>query len=96
MYKPRQNQVKLRFKFRKKVLDEQLMRLKFILSIGGLSDIFYIIATLKKYEIVKELFVLELELGQEVFIPTILSCDKYPLSFRFYDPIIQIINHLFS
>lgn len=72
------------------------MKIKFLLAVGGLNDIFYIIATLKKYELVKKMFVLEMELGQEVYIPKLLSCDKYPLSFRFYDPIIQIINHLFS
>lgn len=66
------------------------------MAVGGLTDMFYIIATLRKYEIIKDLFVLELELGQEVFIPSTLSCDKYPLSYRFYDPIIQIINYLFS
>lgn len=88
MYYPRSKGVKLRFKFRKKVLDMQLIKLKFILAIGGLTDIFYIIATLRKYEIIKAMFVLELELGQEVFIPYSLSCDKYPFSFRFYDPII--------
>ena len=77
-------------------MEEQLIKLKFILAVGGLTDIFYIIATLKKYELVKQHFVLEMELGQEVFIPKILSCDKYPLSYRFYDPIIQIINQFFS
>ena len=88
--------MRLRLKFRKKILETQLDNVRFILAIGGLSDIFFIIATLRKYDLLKQLFVLELEQGQEVFIPPQLSCDKFPLSFQYYDPIIQIVNQLFS
>lgn len=37
-------------------------------------------------------FILELEQGQEVYIPDELSCDQYPNSFGYYDPLIQVIN----
>ena len=36
----------------------------------------------------RRLFVLEIEQGQEVYIPTELSQKSLPLSFRYYDPII--------
>jgi len=37
-----------------------------------------------------------MEHEQEVYIPDSLSCEMYPKSFRYYDPIIQITNQLFS
>lgn len=92
MYLNRDVGTKLRFKFNKRVLHEELLKIKFILGVGGLNDLFFIIAILKKYDIVKKKFVLDLEEGQEVFIPQDLTCDAYPRSFRYYDPIIQITN----
>lgn len=42
------------------------------------------------------MFVLDLEHSQEVFIPDVLSCDVYPYSYRYYDPIISITNKMFN
>lgn len=41
------------------------------------------------------MFVLELEQGQEVYIPNDMSVDTYPVHFRYYDPVIQIVNEIF-
>jgi len=46
--------------------------------------------------LVKELFTLEIEQGCEVFIPKELSQKSLPVSFRFYDPIIKIVQGLIS
>lgn len=35
---------------------------------------------------------MNIEEGSEVFIPKDLSQDQLPLSFRFYDPLIQIVQ----
>jgi len=37
------------------------------------------------------MFVYDIAMGQEVFIPHDLSMDAFPKSFRYYDPIFQII-----
>jgi len=37
------------------------------------------------------MFVYNIAMGQEVFIPRDLSMDIFPKSFRYYDPIFQII-----
>ena len=42
------------------------------------------------------MFVLDLELGQEVPVPEVLSMRNLPHSFRFYDSIIQISQNLVS
>lgn len=49
-----------------------------------------------KKALLKKIFVLDLEHSQEVYIPDILSCEIYPKSFRYYDPIISITNRVFS
>lgn len=96
MYLVRNVGAQLRFKFNDRVINEELVKLRFLLGVGGLNDLFFIKTILKKKEMIKKKFVLDLERGQEVFIPRDLSCDIYPPSFRYYDPIIQIINHYIS
>lgn len=44
------------------------------------------------YELIKNLFIFDVSYGQEVFIPEQLSQKDYPLSCKFYDPIISIIK----
>ena len=83
-------------KFKRMQWNASLRKVKFMLGVGGLVDDFFLMAVIKKIELQKAMFVLELEQGQEVYIPNELSCDSYPQGFRFYDPIIQIVNHLFS
>jgi len=51
---------------------------------------------LKKITLLKQMFVLDIEHNLECYIPEELSCDTYPKSFQYYDPIVQIINQLFA
>lgn len=92
MYEQRSSRVKLQMKFKRMQWSAQLRKVKFMIGVGGLTDDFYLMAVIKKIELQKAMFVLELEQGQEVFIPNELSCDSYPQGFRFYDPIIQVVN----
>ena len=71
-------------------------KIRFIIGFGDLVDLFYIKAVLIKKALVKKIFVLDVEHSQEVYIPDLLSCDMYPRSFRYYDPIITITNRMFA
>ena len=53
-------------------------------------------AWLKIYTLVKQSFLLNFEQGNEVMIPEELSQDDMPLSFRYYDPIIILIQERLS
>ena len=55
-----------------------------------IDGIDYIPAALTKIRLQKEIFILDIEQGHEVFIPLELQIDNYPISYRFYD---SIINH---
>ena len=85
-----------RYKLTRNLQERRLNKLKFIISFGDLVDIFYIKAVLIKKSLVKKLFVMDVEHSQEVYIPDLLSCDLYPRSFRYYDPIISITNKMFT
>jgi hypothetical protein len=52
----------------------------------------YIESILKKIELVKDLFLIDLELGEEVIIPKELSMDMLPQSFRYYDYILLMVQ----
>lgn len=40
-----------------------MVKIRFMLAVGGLIDIFYLKTVLKKYQLVKEKFALEIEQG---------------------------------
>lgn len=88
MYNNRNIAVQLRFKFNQQIISEEVLKLKFMMGIGGLNDLFYIMTILRRKRLIRKKFVLELEQGQEVFIPNELSVDMYPQSFWYYDPLI--------
>ena len=52
----------------------------------------FVIVLKKLYNIVRSIFVLDLEIGQIVAIPKMLSLDKFPISFRYYDPILFYLH----
>ena len=96
MYELRSTRVMIKFKLDKKIIEQQLTKVRFMLGIAELIDIFLIKALLFKKSLVKRQFVLDVEHNLECYIPHELSPDLYPYSFRYYDPIIQITNQLFS
>lgn len=65
-------------------------------GLKGIHGISLIRSLLRKIQIVKELFIFDVEQGQEVFIPKELSQDHLPQSFRFYDPILMLIQERVS
>ena len=88
MYEQRSLRVMLKYKIDKIIVERQLQKINTLLSLGNLIDIFYIKGILLKKALIKKQFVLNVEHNLEVFIPNELSCDMYPYSFRYYDPII--------
>jgi len=54
------------------------------------KGLMFIKVGLRKIEVIKKLFILDLEQGTEVFLNSVLSQSKYPMTFRFYD---SILNH---
>ena len=76
------------YKFNRTKKELVYNRLELICRTSLLEGPQYIIAVINKIKVSKEMFVLDLELGQEVPVPDVLSMKKLPQSFRYYDPII--------
>ena len=56
----------------------------------------FLSAYLKKVEIQRELFINEIEDGQETFIPEELAQRHLPFSFRYYDPVLAMLQENLS
>lgn len=48
MYEQRSDRVKLQMKFKRMTMNHELTKVKFMLGVGGLFDIFYLKSVLKK------------------------------------------------
>ena len=63
-----------------------------VLGLKAVHGVTFIEVLLKKYQLVKEIMLYEIEKGDmESLIPNDLSQAKFPYSFRYYDPIVAII-----
>lgn len=68
------------------------MQLNLMMNVGALRGLNYIEAALKKIALTKQTVVAQIEMGNEVHIPAILSQDHLPVSFRYYDSLIRNIK----
>jgi hypothetical protein len=80
-----------RYKIRRSFLLKQYNKVKMLMDLRILKGLFFIEILLRRIKLAKQIFVLDVEQGQEVFIPKDLSQVNMPMSFRYYDPIIKII-----
>mmetsp|Transcript_2861 Transcript_2861/g.4446 ORF Transcript_2861/g.4446 Transcript_2861/m.4446 type:complete len:200 (-) Transcript_2861:1415-2014(-) len=78
----------IRYKREKNRLLYEINKLKILINLKAIRRAIFIKVLLLKIDLIKQLFVLELEQGLEVFIPPELSIEKYPLNFQFYDHIL--------
>ena len=84
------------YKFKKIQILQDLNRVRMLLKLSMTEGPIYILCLLKVIAFTKDLFVLELEKGIEVKIPGKLGQSHLPLSFRYYDSLIKIVQENFS
>lgn len=58
-----------------------------------LEGIVQILAKIKIMDITVEIFINEIKLGKAIIIPMELRISNWPASFRFYDPLISVLQH---
>jgi len=80
------------YKFQKKIKQIQYNTLNMMINMKLINGPRYIETILKKLELVKELFLMDLEIGEEVLIPKELSQDGLPYSYRYYDYILLLVQ----
>lgn len=78
-------------KFKRKINQIRYAQLNLFINLRLISGPRYIEALLARIRLSKEMFLLDLQQGMEVLIPYELSQDHLPMSYRFYDFILQFI-----
>ena len=81
---------------KRNMLVKGIHNLSLLVGMKAVSGVDYILCLLKRIDLAKQLFVLDIEEGTEVFIPKELRTDNFPLSFQFNDPILMIIHRKMS
>jgi len=74
------------------MLAEMVSKLNLVCSMRMVTDFFFIKVLLMKFELTKRLFVLEIEQGMETSISDDITQSDLPWSFRFYDPVLKIVD----
>ena len=72
-------------------LEVRYARIKLVLNLKSLQGALYLKTVLEKIEISRKLFVIAVQDGDEIYVPNDLSQTQLPISFRYYDPIIQVV-----
>lgn len=74
----------------------KLMKKMGLSILSGYNNTCFINIVLYEIHMTKKLFVAQVELGEEVVVPHILQQKNLCQNFRFYDPILSIIDELCS
>jgi hypothetical protein len=84
--------LQLKKKIKKIMTQSVIEKLTLLINLRAVYGVLYVKTVLKKIELTKQLFLLNLESAEEVLIPKDLSMDKLPASFRFYDPLLSLVR----
>jgi len=87
MYEKKSHKENIQFKVEKRQREIVLNRLSIFVALRIYQGHNFIALLLKYIQITKELFVINIESGEEVRIPQAISMDNLPMSFQYYDPI---------
>ena len=83
-----------KYKFKKKSQIYYYHKIKLILQLQLIHGPLYIRVQLHKYKIAKNLFQIEIQGGNDSYIPIEMSLRRLPTSFKYYDPVLIIVRTL--
>jgi hypothetical protein len=86
----------LRTKFLQMQYAAQYKKINMILGFGLAKGSLYILLLMKRIDVSKDILMLEVEDGLEVFLQSDLNLEKLPYSFRYYDFLINYIKEKLS
>lgn len=81
----------VKFKSEIKKRQDRLNKIRLILNMGMVHDEIFILCCLAKIALTREIFVIQIEVGTETFIPSDLSQDQWPASYRYYDSVLNMV-----
>lgn len=92
MYEKLSEQKYLRLKLEKHLLNYQYSKLNLIYKFKLFQGEYLLKLILKKIQVAKQLFIIEIEQGNEVLIPKELSQSGLPMSYQYYDALIRVVQ----
>ena len=87
MFEKQNHKTVIQYKVKKNQRLKLKQKIEILVALRVFRGFALIQLLLKLTELTNELFVIEIETGNEVFIPRMISQDQYPMSFHYYDPI---------
>ena len=85
-YKPIKQRIQFKLELKKKM--SLMMKLALMIKLRAVSGEMFVQVVLKRIDTARKIFQMQIEDGDEVFIPRELSQDDLPMAFRYYDPIL--------
>lgn len=92
LYDQKNLEQSVKFKMELANLLDTYLKLKQVLCYKAIQGKRYLQLKLKLIGVAKQVLLIHLEQGLQVYIPAELSQDSIPMSMRFYDPILKIIQ----
>ena len=80
------------YKFVKKTKEIILNKIRLLMNMRIINGNIYLKSIISKIEILKELLILDVQLGISVYLCDEFNMNQLPVSFRYYDPIFWIIT----
>ena len=86
----------IQFKIKKREKENLKQKLQLLIGLQCFQGYTYIRMMLKLIEVTKQLFITDIESGDEVYISSLISLSCFPMSFHYYDPIQHFIQEHMS
>ena len=68
-----------------------MKKLTMLINLKAVHKMLYIKVKLKVISLSKEIFILNINLGNKIYVPKEININKFPSSFRYYDFILLFI-----
>ena len=75
---------------------EQIRKLSMLINLKAVRKMLFIKIKLKVISLAKEIFILDINLGNKIYVPKEININKFPSSYRYYDFILQFIQEYIS
>jgi hypothetical protein len=82
----------INYKFEKRSREYILSKMRLYMNMKIISGEVFLNSILKKVDLTKDIMILDIALGKEVFLDSEFNMNQLPGSFRYYDPILRIIQ----
>ena len=77
-------------------IEELIDKINLCIQLKAAQNLGLIKIILKRIELARKIFIMNIEIGLEVLIPKQLTMQNLPMNFRYYDPIQLIVRELIS